>query len=62
MCFVHVRHCLTCDMQFEYEDILPYADFTVRVPQQFIYLLPEILEQLVADQPEKVCQNRPKST
>ena len=33
-------------VQVEFEDVLPYQDFAVRLPQHYVYKLPEILEQL----------------
>ena len=41
-------------LQFEYEDILDYSQFAVRVSQHMIYALPSILEEMVAKQYEKV--------
>ena len=43
-------------MQFEFEEVLPYSEFAIRVPQHMIYLLPEILEELVKDEAQKVCK------
>ncbi len=40
-------------VQQEYEEVLPYHAFAVRIPQHAIYRLPEILDELMQD-PEKV--------
>ena len=40
--------------QYEYEDILDYTRFGVRVPQHMIYALPSILEEMVEKQYERV--------
>lgn len=40
----------------EYEDLLPFSDFTIRVPQSMIYRLPVIFEQLLEKQRTKVCR------
>ncbi|KAK9819900.1 hypothetical protein WJX72_003779 [[Myrmecia] bisecta] len=40
-------------VQMPYEDVLPYKDFAVRVPQHAIYRLPDLLDSLLAD-PAKV--------
>ena len=41
-------------LQMEYEDLLPFSDFAVRVPQSMIYRLPFILEQMVVNQSNRV--------
>ena len=41
--------------QMEYEDILPFPDFSFRVPQHMIYMLPQLLTDLVTDEPDQVC-------
>ena len=44
-----------CFLQMEYEDLLPFSDFTIRVPQSMIYRLPVIFEQMLENQRTKVC-------
>ena len=41
-------------LQMEYEDLLPYSDFALRLPQHMIYRLPVILEELLQAQRDKV--------
>ncbi|KAK9817385.1 hypothetical protein WJX74_003985 [Apatococcus lobatus] len=41
------------EVQMEYEDVLPYSEFAVRLPQHATYRLPHILEQIM-DTPDKV--------
>ena len=43
-----------CCLQMEYEDLLPFSDFTIRVPQSMIYRLPVIFEQMLENQRTKV--------
>ena len=42
----------------EHEEVLPYGDFALRVPQHAIYLLPTILD-LVTREPGRVSPCRP---
>lgn len=46
--------------QVEFEEILPYEDFAVRIPQHYLYLLPAILEMLM-QQPGLVRWEQPLS-
>jgi hypothetical protein len=39
---------LVC-LQMPYEDVLPYKDFALRISQHAIYLLPSILEFVMAE-------------
>ena len=41
------------DAQMEYEDVLPYSEFSVRLPQHAIYRLPYVLQEIM-DTPGKV--------
>eukprot|EP00884_Botryococcus_braunii_P004845 jgi/Botrbrau1/14361/Bobra.0014s0016.1 len=41
-------------VEFEYEDILPYPEFSVRIPQHFMPGLPDILRSLIEDEPALV--------
>ena len=34
-------------LQMEFEDVLPHAEFTVRLPQHYLYRLPQLLDQLL---------------
>ena len=45
-------------MQVPYEDVLPYEEFAVRLPQHMIYQLPSILGTMLPGGPhyEMVCQ------
>ena len=45
-------------LQVEYEDMLPFHDFSLRLPQAMLYMLPEVLHQLVTDDYDKVCSTR----
>ncbi len=42
-----------CWLQMEYEDVLPYSEFSVRLPQHAIYRLPQVLQDIM-DTPGKV--------
>lgn len=37
----------------EYEDVLPYSEFAIRLPQHAIYRLPYVLQEIM-DTPGKV--------
>lgn len=47
---------LLADLQMEYEDVLPYSEFAIRLPQHAIYRLPAVLQE-VMDTPGKVQEN-----
>ena len=42
------------DVRFEFEEILPYQEFAIRVPERMIYFLPQLLEELVEKDSDKV--------
>ena len=41
------------DVQMEFEDVLPYSEFAIRIPQHAIYRLPHLLHEIM-DTPGKV--------
>ena len=41
-------------MQFEYEDQLPFEDFALRLPQHMVYMLPQLLHELLDNERDKV--------
>ena len=43
-------------MQMPFEDVLPYKDFALRLPQHMIYALPEVLQGVLEDQ-HQVCMS-----
>ena len=42
------------DVKMPFEDVLPYQDFAVRLPQHFIHILPQILEGMLTEQSQRV--------
>lgn len=48
------EHALIIGWQVPYEDVLPYKDFALRLPQHAIHDLPRILEELLTKQPQRV--------
>eukprot|EP00884_Botryococcus_braunii_P022615 jgi/Botrbrau1/9037/Bobra.0376s0014.1 len=46
------------NVQVEWEDLLPYKDFAVRIPRWLIWRLPGIVETLVADGPQVFAKQR----
>ena len=41
-------------VQMEFEDVLPFHDFSFRVPQHMIYMLPQLLHKLVEEEADQV--------
>lgn len=44
---------LNCVLKMEFEEVLPYQDFALKIPQHAIYKLPDLLNE-VQNQPGRV--------